>query len=229
LLVDEPSALLAVQQKDMQKSIRSAVGEFTWQNTSGELADREKCAAVLQFEFSSRADTQVYGLSVPLAEHVVIEGQNWQNLAAIRAEVDVPFRMNSATVAAKPGMFKGLREVKNLSQVYVTPFQGREPKSRVRVRAARQGEHPDSFCFVADGVAPITVSWSAPASLGERAPTGSTPANRLGFVHSLPVPLLEPLIDKESLRFDDYIVVFPVESGLDPVYVMFRDRREYPV
>lgn len=229
LLVDEPSALLAVQQKVLQKSIRAAVGEFTWQNNSGEPESREKCAAVLQFEFSSRADTQVFGLSVPLAELVVIEGQNWQNLAAIRAEVDVPLRMSSATIAAKPGMSMGLRELKSLSHVYVTPFQGGEPISGVRVRAARQGEHPDSFSFIADGVAPITVSWPVPDPLDASAPMVSTTPRRLGFVHSLEVPLLEPLIDKENLHFDDYIVVFPVDSGLDPVYVMFRNRREYPI
>lgn len=130
LLVDAPTALLAAQQKDLQKSLRSVVGEFTWQNTSGEPAEREKCAPVLQFEFSSRADIQVYALSVPLVELMVTEGQYWQNLAATRAGVDVPFRMSSATVVAKPGMSMGLREVKYVSQVHVTPFQGSEPISR---------------------------------------------------------------------------------------------------
>ncbi|MFJ2456875.1 S-type pyocin domain-containing protein, partial [Pseudomonas protegens] len=28
--------------------------------------------------------------------------------------------------------------------------------------------------------------------------------------------------------FDDYIIVYPIDSGLTPIYVMFRDRREDP-
>ncbi|WP_346656660.1 S-type pyocin domain-containing protein [Pseudomonas sp. SWRI77] len=28
------------------------------------------------------------------------------------------------------------------------------------------------------------------------------------------------------MQFDDYIVVFPPASGMAPLYLMFRDRRE---
>lgn len=88
--------------------------------------------------------------------------------------------------------------------------------------------HNLAVSVFADGAAPITVSWVAPAPFDAQAPTGITGPSRLGFVQPLRVPLLEPLIDKERLRFDDYIVVFPVDSGLDPLYVMFGNRVEYP-
>lgn len=32
----------------------------------------------------------------------------------------------------------------------------------------------------------------------------------------------------EDIWFDDFITVFPADSGLPPIYVMFRDRREEP-
>jgi hypothetical protein len=227
LLEGGASALLGSQQIDLQKAIRSAVAEFTWQNTSGEPADEIQRAAVLHFEFSSRVDRQVYGLSVPLAELLPIEGQDWQSLAASRAEVDVPYRMSTAVVPAKPRtMFQGLREIKTLSQVHITPSKGSHPASGVRVRAAQHNERLNTFSFTADDAAPITVDWSAPATLDASPPVAPAPSRRLGFGRSSPVPVLETSVG--DVRFDDYIVVFPIEAGLDPVYVMFRDRREYP-
>lgn len=227
LLAGGPAKLWLSQQKDLQKSIRSAVGEFTWQHTAGESVDASASAAVLHLEISSRADIQVYGLSVPLAELMVSEGRDWHSLAVNKAEVELPFRINTRVVPAKPGtMFKGLREVKTLSQVYINALQGALP-SGVRVRAARQDEQPGTFSFTADGAAPITVLWSGQVALETDSSMAGVP-NRLGCIYSSPVPPLESLIAKEDLRFDDYIVVFPVESGLDPLYVMFRDRREYP-
>ncbi|MEO8646962.1 bacteriocin immunity protein [Pseudomonas sp.] len=227
LLEGGPSALLGAQQIDLQKAIRSTVAEFTWQNTSGEPADGIQRAAVLHFEFSSRVDTQVYGLSVPLAELLPIEGQDWQSLAASRAEVDVPFRMSTTVVPAKPrAMFQGLREIKTLSQVHITPSKGSHPASGVRVRAAQHNERLNTFSFTADDAAPITVDWSAPVTLDASPPVAPAPSRRLGFVLSSAVPVLETSMG--DVRFDDYIVVFPIEAGLDPVYVMFRDRREYP-
>ncbi|MHC8377080.1 S-type pyocin domain-containing protein [Pseudomonas sp. MDT1-16] len=229
LLEGGPSALLVSQRTYLQKAIRSAVAQFAWQNTSGEPPDDVQCAAVLRFEFSSRADTQVYGLSVPLAELLPIEGQDWQSLAANRAEVDVPFRMTTALVPAEPGtMFQGLREIKTLSQVHITPSKGSHPASGVRVRAAQLNERLNTFSFTADGAAPITVYWSAPVTLEASPPVAPAPSHRLGFVRSLPVPILETSTGEEDARFDDYIVVFPIAAGLDPVYVTFRDRREYP-
>ncbi|TWC56496.1 colicin immunity protein/pyocin immunity protein [Pseudomonas sp. SJZ080] len=103
LLPGGSPVLLASQQADLLKAIRSAVAEFSWQNTSSEPDTENQRAAVLSFAFSSRADTQLFGVSVPLSELLPIEGQDWQHLAANQAEVDVPFRMSTAAVPANPG------------------------------------------------------------------------------------------------------------------------------
>lgn len=213
----------------LQKAIRSAVAEFTWQITSGAQDHQGQYAAVLQFDFSSRAEVGRYGLAVPLHELLPIEGQDWQGLAATGAEVDLPFRMSSGTYAVPPGtMSRGLREIKTLLQVVITPTNGGELSSRVRVRAAVWNEQLHSYCFTADGPAPETVCWSAPAPFATASTQAPAPEYRLGFLRSSPVPLLESFSDMAAIRFDDYVVVFPPASGLDPVYIMFRDRREYP-
>lgn len=227
LLEGEPSALQFSQHVDLQNAIRSAVAEFTWRNTSDEPSDENQRAGVLQFEFSSRADTKIFGFSVPLSELLPLEGQDWQTLAANGGEVDVFFRMGSAVVPSKPGSkFKGLREIKVLEQVYVTPSPRNPPSSRVRVRVAQYDEQLNAYCFTADGSAPITVRWSDPVTLERSVPAARTASRRLGFVQSSPLPAIEPLMGEGiDLQIDDYIVVFPFESELDPLYVMFTHRR----
>ncbi|WP_460146148.1 bacteriocin immunity protein [Pseudomonas sp. S2_A02] len=213
----------------LQKAIRSAVAEFTWQITSGTQDHQGQYAAVLQFDFSSRAEVGRYGLSVPLLELLPIEGQDWQGLAASGAEVDLPFRMSSGTYAVPPGtMSRGLREIKTLLQVAITPTNGSALSARVRVRAAVWNEQLKTYCFTADGSAPMIVSWSAPATLETTSTLAPAPEYRLGFLRSSSVPLLESFSDMAAIRFDDYVVVFPPATGLDPLYIMFRDRREYP-
>ncbi|MHC8371860.1 bacteriocin immunity protein [Pseudomonas sp. MDT1-85] len=220
---------LEIQRVALQKAIRSAVAEFTWQITSGAQDHQGHYAAVLQFDFSSRAEVGRYGLSVPLLELLPIEGQDWQGMAATGAEVNLPFRMSSGTYSVPPGtMSRGLREIKTLLQVAITPTNGGVLSSRVRVRAAVWNEHLKTYCFTADGPAPMIVSWSAPANLEAILTLAPAPEYRLGFLRSLPVPVLESFSDMAAIRFDDYVVVFPPASGLDPLYIVFRDRREYP-
>lgn len=217
LLESGPSHLPLNLQIDLQKSIRSAVAEFIWRNLSSEPTGESQCAAVLRFDFSSRADSQVYALSVPLVELMPLEGQDWLSLAACRAQVELPFRVGTTVVPAKPGaMFQGAREVKSLAQVYIAPAAG----DSVRVRSARHDQQSNTFSFTTDGAAPITLCWSAPATLETTALVAQSSSCRLGFVQSLPVPLIEPLAgEAHTTRYDDYILVFPADSGLDPLYV----------
>ncbi|VVP08218.1 S-type pyocin domain-containing protein [Pseudomonas fluorescens] len=231
LLENGSAPLFASQQVDLKNAIHSAVAEFTWRNNSGESAGGRERAAVLQFEFSSRADTQVYGVSVPLIELVPLEGRDWHTLAATRAEIEVPFRLYSAVVPAKPGtMFKGLREVQTLSQVYLTSTPKSPVADRVRVRAARRGLQPHSFVLTVDDAGPLTIHWTAPGLQDASISPAVVEPRRLGFVYSSPLPILESITpEAEGPSFDDYIVVFPADSGIDPLYVMFRSRHEYPV
>lgn len=213
----------------LQKAIRSAVAEFTWLITSGTEEHRGQYAAVLQFDFASRGADHRYGLSVPLTELLQIEGHDWQSLAATNAEVDVAFRMSTGTVATKPGtMFRGLKEILELSRVYITPTNGSVLSSKVRTRAAIWDEPLNRYSFTAEGLAPTTVSWLPPVALESSTPVERNQPNRMGFIQTPPLPLLEPFVAIEEVQFDDYIVVFPPGSGLDPVYVMFKDRRGYP-
>ncbi|WP_201192808.1 bacteriocin immunity protein [Pseudomonas fluorescens] len=231
LLNGTSPALYLSQRIDMQKAVRSAVAEFMWQHTSGEVSDENQRAAVLSFECSSRADTRIFGISVPLAELQPLEGPDWQLLATHHLEVDLPFRIGTAVVPAKPKtMFQGLREVETLTQIHVSACRGQSLASSVRVRPAQYDEQRRALRFTADGTAPATVCWCAPAVQDSRVPDAPVRSKRLGHIYSSPVPAIEVISgDGQHVEPDDYIVVFPASSGLDPVYVVLSNEHLSPV
>lgn len=212
----------------LQKAIRSAVAEFTWQITSSAPTHQGQYAAVLQFEFRSRAEVGRFGVCVPLADLLPIEGLDWHYLAQTQGAVDVPFRMSSGTCSVPPGtLSQGIREVETLHQVALSPVNTGDSSSGVRVRPAVWIENTQTYLFTAEGVAPLSVSWS-PSGLDENSPKRTTFADhRLGFLRSAAVPLLETFTEPSTVVFDDYVVVFPADSGLEPVYVMFRNPLEF--
>jgi hypothetical protein len=92
------------------------------------------------------------------------------------------------------------------------------------VRAAVPDDARQVFAFTSEGQAPVSVLWQA-----GRAPYASSDPARpssIGFLHMPNVPLIERFADLSQVQFDDYIVVFPHDSGFEPLYIMFRDRRE---
>lgn len=222
------SVRLESNRVDLQKAIRSAVSEFTWQSTSSAPTERGQYGAVLQFGFRSRADIGLYGVCVPLAEMIPVEGLDWQVLAATLGAVDVPFRLNSGSYSVPTGtLFQGIREIKTLHQVVLMPANVGNSTCGVRVRAATWDDVAHNYSFTADGSAPVTVRWCSPDTLENVPPPAANAPYRLGFVRSASVPLLETLTDPASVVFEDYVVVFPANSGLDPVYVMFRNPLEF--
>lgn len=209
----------------LQKSIRSVMAEFTWQLTAATEAHTGQYAAVLQLEFVSRAETGMFGLSVPLAELHPVEGQDWQALAKSQSGVEMRFRMNSGSYFVPPGtLSRGLKRIETLLQIAITPTNG----TKVRVREAVWDERLEAFCFTTDAKVPVTVNWHSPDVLQTTSDLAPDSASRLGFLISSPAPSLEVIDDIAGIRFDDYVVVFPADSGMGPLYVMFRDSREYP-
>ncbi|WP_339504991.1 bacteriocin immunity protein [Pseudomonas sp. RL_105y_Pfl2_101] len=224
LLLSDAPPLRTRQRVDLQKTIRSAVAEFNWLMTHSEQDHTGQYAEVLSFDLVSRTKEVRFGLCVALAEISAVE-QDWQALAALLGEVTLPLRMSTATTATRPGSrFRGLKEIRELFQIYITPAMGVLP-SKVRVRLAVWDEVRRVFRLTTDGPQARVIEWTRADSL--EAPIASE-QNRLdsaGFIHASPVPTLETFESIEEVRFDDYVVVFPQDSGLEPVYVVFNDRR----
>ncbi|MFJ2480133.1 S-type pyocin domain-containing protein [Pseudomonas sp. NPDC087598] len=223
VLIDgELSRTLESHRVELQKSIRSAVAEFTWQITSSVQRDPVQYAAVLRFEFRSRAELGRYGVCVPLSEFLVVEGLDWQYLAATKGNIDVPFRMSSGHYAVPSGtLFQGIREIKSLHQVAISPVSATELNPGVRVRPATWNESSQTYSFTADGNAPFTIIWRLPEILQNSSPLTSIADYRMSSLQSPHTPLIESFPGEANVTFDDYVVVFP-DSDLEPVYVMFE-------
>ncbi|WP_434700870.1 bacteriocin immunity protein [Pseudomonas sp. D1-36] len=227
LLISDAQPLMSVQRVGLHKTLRSAVAEFNWSLTDGAQEHLGQYAGVLHFRFASRAKAVRFGLCVALNELSLID-PDWQLLAAQQGEVELPLRMSTSTVPVKAGSLSyGLKEIRELFEVFITPCAGVLP-AKVRVRLAVWQEGERAYRFTSDGPQPSVMEWAVPHGL--EAPVAPKPdrLDSVGFVRSSPVPELATFESIEEVRFDDYVVVFPRESGLEPVYVLFNDRRDCP-
>ncbi|PTT81814.1 hypothetical protein DBR29_27185 [Pseudomonas sp. HMWF005] len=73
------------------------------------------------------------------------------------------------------------------------------------------------------------MNWKRPDTLENFLPLASIADYRMGSVQSPPTPLLEAFPEQSVDAFDDYVVVFPAGSGLEPVYVMLGNQRRAEV
>ncbi|WP_434698396.1 bacteriocin immunity protein [Pseudomonas sp. D1-1] len=225
LLLSDAPPLRTSQQVDLQKSIRSAVAEFNWLMTHPEQAHTGQYAGVLSFDLVSRTKEVRFGLCVALAEMSAIE-QDWQALAARKGEVELPLRMGTAMIATKPGShFRGLKEIRELFQIYITPATGVLP-SKVRVRLAVWDGAGRFFRLTTDGPQPRVLEWTFADSMEASMASEQNRLDSAGFIHSSPVPTLESFDSIGEVGFDDYVVVFPQDSGLEPLYAVFNERRD---
>lgn len=140
--------------------------------------------------------------------------------SAVNATLDLPFRMSSKTAAD------------GRSEVFVVSADGVSVPRKVNVVAAAYDPVQKVYTVTTDDIPPRTLTWtpivnptdsstSLPAEQAEPPVyAGATVTPVLGRIDSFP--------EVGEASFDDFITVFPADSGLPPIYVMFRDRREDP-
>ncbi|MBC3366058.1 S-type pyocin domain-containing protein [Pseudomonas sp. SWRI154] len=225
--MSDAKPLILLQRTALQKTIRSAVAEFHWSLSDGAQEHLGQYVGVLNFGFASRAKAVRFGFCVALSELSLID-PDWQALAAQRGEVELPMRMGTTTVAVKPGSLSyGLKAIRELFEIYITPCAGALP-AKVRVRPAVWHEDERVYRLTTDGPQSSVAEWALPRGVESTATPKQDRLDSAGFVQSSPVPELASFDSVEEVRFDDYVVVFPHDSGLEPVYVMFNDRRDCP-
>lgn len=215
---------VASQQHHLIKTFRSAIAELDWQAASLQGDHPGTYADVVEFVLSTPSDDPRFAVTVPLGEMLESERTDWAELAAERGEVDLPVRLCSTVRGATTGTSTGVKPFTRYSHVVMTATQGKVVPSRVRVRAARWDASLQAFLYTSEGAAPVTVQWQTGSAPYARRDLSSPPS--IGFLRMPPVPLIERFATLAQVKFDDYIVVFPHDSGLSPVYIMFRDRRE---
>ncbi|MDD1016294.1 S-type pyocin domain-containing protein [Pseudomonas rubra] len=135
----------------------------------------------------------------------------------------------------------GVNTVGEFTQIYMATTDGNDIPGDVRVRRAHWDAAKGAYSFTSDGVGATTILWhpiTPPSSLPTFDPeTGNAiPPKPIeedlqkhypGTIHVPTVPTVSPLPGLADAHFDDYIIVFPADSGLAPVYIMLKDAREY--
>lgn len=214
----------AESQRGLIKTLRSAVAELEWQGTSVQGEHPGSYADVLEFVLSTPSDDPRFAFTVPLTAISELEHLDWAALAASRGQVSMPMRLCSKVKGTSTGSVTGIKPWTRYSHVVMTSTQGSVVPSQVRVRAARWDASRKSFAFTSEGEAPVTITWQTMRAAYADQDT-SRPAS-VGYLRIPEVPLIEKFPALRDVLFDDYIVVFPEGSGMSPLYLMFRDRRE---
>ncbi|TWR93093.1 S-type Pyocin [Pseudomonas saxonica] len=161
-----------------------------------------------------------YAFSTPLSDLASVHVQGLQAIADASGAVDLPVRISSKTT------------VDGQSEVYVAITDGAIVPSKVRVVAATYNPQLNVYSVTTSSIPPRTLTWTPivnPDNSSTTSPTvqpeapvytGATVTPILGRIDTFP--------GLAEAGFDDFITVFPVDSGLPPLYVMFRDPREDP-
>lgn len=159
-------------------------------------------------------------LSHPLSDLLPGPLPDLHRLASERALLDLPVRLSPRPLTG------------NLAELLVVPVGGKRLPSGVRVIAAGYNPRDNTYGTTLTDLPPTTVVWTpivAPTDSSTQLPADeSAPPRYLGGnlvpiegrIDTYPIP--------GNIHFDDFILVFPAESGLLPQYVMFRDRRNDP-
>lgn len=140
--------------------------------------------------------------------------------SATSGTVDLPARLSSKT--ATDGR----------SEVFVVHADGTSVPSKVKVITATYDPIQKVYSVTTDDIPSRTLTWTpivAPGNSSTTLPVHQLkPPVYLGATITPIVGRIDSFPGISEASFDDVITVFPIDSGLPPIYVMLRDRREEP-
>ncbi|WAB97165.1 S-type pyocin domain-containing protein [Pseudomonas putida] len=161
-----------------------------------------------------------YVLSAPLTDLTVELDAAAQAAAIERGAVDLPIRMGDK------------REQIGPTELFAARTDGAVISCAVPVLAAQYDAQNGQYIVTTDDVPPRTLVWTPavePTDSSTALPALPPP------ITALVGPMLEPLEgrldiypDLPDIGFDDYVIIFPADSGLPPLYVMFKSPRNMP-
>nr|WP_314529809.1 S-type pyocin domain-containing protein [uncultured Pseudomonas sp.] len=159
-----------------------------------------------------------YAFSTPVSDLIPDFEQDLNSVAATVGTVDLAYRISSKTAAD------------GQSEVFVVKTDGVTVPSKVKVVAASYDAAQKVYTATTADVPPRTLIWTPIVNPGNNSTTSPTEQPAPTVYTGATVTPVEGRIDAfpevTEASFDDFITVFPADSGLPPIYTMFRDRRE---
>lgn len=138
----------------------------------------------------------------------------------------------TATTVSLPYRISSRAGVDGLSEVFVVKTDGKVVPSQVRVIAATYDPQRKVYSASTADVPPRSLTWTPAVSPGNTSTTLPAEQTKAPVYTGATLAPVEVRIDSfpsvPDASFDDYVIVFPADAGLPPIYTMFRDRREDP-
>lgn len=161
-----------------------------------------------------------YALQTPLSDLAYNPPGDLHAIAANGGSVELPYRISSRANA------------EGHSEILVLPTDGQAIPSGVRVLAATYDAQRNLYSATTADTPPRTLTWTPIVNPGDPSTTLPGEQTEPPVYDGAAITPMDGRIDAfpgaADASFDDYIIVFPVDAGMPPIYTMFRDRREEP-
>jgi hypothetical protein len=216
LIVAAAGASVAVQTAALRGSIRAGIAGL-----GGSLAAPlvVGVAALLYPSSLGNGERQEkYLLSMPLADLKLELDGPAQAAALVRGAVDLPLRMGFRS------------EVDGQAELFVTQFAGFSPS--VRVLAAQFDAGIGGYSVAVGDDVSSTLVWTPAVTPPGNSTTSPVTPPSPSVLAGPTLEAIEGRLDEypelADVGFDDYVIIFPADSGLPPLYVVFKSRRYMP-
>ncbi|MDF0732709.1 S-type pyocin domain-containing protein [Pseudomonas entomophila] len=215
------SVVSAATQLAVRASIGSAIGGLAALASSVAAGLFVGVSALL---YSSRLGNgelpQRYALQTPLSDLASNRQDDLHAIAARGGSAELPYRISSRT------------DAEGHSEILVIPTDGQAIPADVRVLAATYDAQRKLYSATTADTPPRTLTWTPIVNPSDPSTTLPTEQPEPPVYDGASITPMDGRIDAfpeaADASFDDYIIVFPVDSGMLPIYTMFRDRREEP-
>ncbi|MEA5670336.1 S-type pyocin domain-containing protein [Pseudomonas sp. MH2] len=161
-----------------------------------------------------------YSLQTPLSDLIPQANTSLPTLDATTSEAEIPYRFSSRTGA------------EGYSEIFAVKTDSNAIPSKVRVLSASYDAQRNIYIAVTTDSPPRTMTWTPIVNPGDPStslPNDLSPPTVYTGAELMPIEIrIDSYPGVADASLDDYIIVFPADSGLPPIYTMFRDRREDP-
>ncbi|WP_423204924.1 S-type pyocin domain-containing protein [Pseudomonas kribbensis] len=166
---------------------------------------------------SKLGNSDLYSASVPLSDLAPDLNADLQNLAAVGGTVNLPVTLGSSTMGDKV-------------EFVVVTTDGATVPAHVPVRAARFDASKNVYVSTASDTKGPTLTWTPlvqPQDTSTNLPLADTDPPVYDGAEVVPDEgRIDPFPELDRYGFGGFITVFPIESGIPPLYVVFSSPYE---
>lgn len=210
------------------ESLAESIGKTAQRLLTGAALTAIRYASLMLYA-TRLGDGERMGVTVPLAMMTPGADLTLEANRKVGQNLELPLRMNAIPQG-------------NQTELYLAATDGSGVLRDVRVRQAQWDATHGAYRFTAEGPGGATLLWhpaTPPSTLGQYDDERGTYIPGATIVEDLqthlpgnmtvpPEPDIRTFPGLPDLHIDDYVIVFPADSGLAPIYVMLRNPRNLP-